>query len=116
MSKFLIFLYNNINDIIFLSLIVKLFTTIDKQMKLILDLPPMMTKPVQFTANYIDDIKFNNDTFKYYMIWTPIKLHKHSNAELLAMPEVRIIRESMISQPGFVKYKIIDGMYLSQKQ
>lgn len=76
----------------------------------------METTSSQSTPIYIDEIESTDDISEYYMIRAPIKPRKYTNEELLAMPEVKIMREAMISQPGSVKFKIIDGKILRPPQ
>lgn len=97
-------------DIIFLSITARRYTTIDKHAKVFLGLPPMSPSPP--LTMYADDVNKSCEIAEYYMVRAPIKQRKHTTEELLAMPEVQIMRDAMKINPGSVKFKIIDGKLL----
>lgn len=84
--------------------------TIDKQKFRLSATPKVRTAPKP-EPTYMNEMSPLDDG-KFYMIRAPARNRRFTNEELLAMPEVQRLREAMISQPGSVRYRVIDGKLL----
>lgn len=72
---------------------------------------PSLTLPSapQPQPTYMNELIPPDENTKYIYISAPARNRVFTDEELLAMPEVQRLQEAMISRPGSVKFRVIDG-------
>lgn len=98
-----------------MSITAKLFTTIDKKKKLILDLPPMETTPFEFKTTYMDNIE-SDEVVEYHLVRAPKKPAKQKNEDFEKLKNVQLLINAMKSNPSSVSFKINNGVIIKPKK